>query len=122
MDDNFVSEKDEQLLKLLLKNRPMFSEELIDYYLSYSGCSVTEKSSLRLISLILHKSLDNLVDQSTVLVPQQTSTDKDKHKDKEKKSEFTKELSCKKLIKTLDEFEKNYESEEIIKKFNLFKQ
>ncbi|CAG9474850.1 transcription initiation factor TFIID subunit 10, putative [Plasmodium vivax] len=121
MDDNFVSDKDEQLLKLLLKNRPTFSEELIDYYLSYSGCSVTEKSCLRFISLILHKSIDKLVDQSTVVLPSETPHGDDNQRDKESRGEAKKELSCKKLIEALKEFDQNYQSEEIVKNFNLLK-
>ncbi|GAB66845.1 hypothetical protein PCYB_101950 [Plasmodium cynomolgi strain B] len=131
MDDNFVNDKDEQLLKLLLKNRPTFSEELIDYYLSYSGCSVTEKSCLRFISLILHKSIDkvmewkivqtNLIDQSTVLLPRDAPHGNDNQKDKESRGQLKKELNCEKLIETLKEFDQNYQSEEIVKNFNLLK-
>ncbi|EUD68344.1 hypothetical protein C922_01364 [Plasmodium inui San Antonio 1] len=131
MDDNFVSHKDEELLKLLLKNTPKFSEELIDYYLSYSGCSVTEKSCLRFISLILHKSIDkvmerkivqsDVIDQSTVPLASEAPHGNDKQKDKDTRGELKKELNCEKLIETLKEFDKNYRSEEIVKNFNLLK-
>ncbi|KJP87518.1 hypothetical protein AK88_02822 [Plasmodium fragile] len=133
MDDNFISDKDEQLLKLLLKNRPKFSEELIDYYLSYSGCSVTEKSCLRFISLMLHKSIDKvmerkflqsslkLIDQSTVLLPGEAPHGNHNQKVNDNRGELKKELNCEKLLEAIKKFDQNYQSEEIIKNFNLLK-
>ncbi|VWU52689.1 transcription initiation factor TFIID subunit 10, putative, partial [Hepatocystis sp. ex Piliocolobus tephrosceles] len=77
MDDNFINKSDEQLIKSLLQNKPTFSEELIDFYLSHNSCKVTEKSCLRLISLILHKSIDNLISSSMNLEPNKTHSDND---------------------------------------------
>ncbi|SBT71653.1 transcription initiation factor TFIID subunit 10, putative [Plasmodium malariae] len=116
MDDNFVNEDDEQLIKTLLKNRPTFSEEFIDYYLSFNGCKVTEKSCLRLISLILHMSLDTLINNSLTLQP----NEKLKDNDKDYKNSSKVELNYKDLIKALKEFDENYKSEEITKNLNVF--
>ncbi|CRH00442.1 transcription initiation factor TFIID subunit 10, putative [Plasmodium relictum] len=116
MDDNFVNEDDEHLIKTLLKNKPTFSEDLIDFYLSYNGCKVNEKSCLRLISLVLHKSLDNLINNALNLQSTEISNNKKEIKNISKE----KELNYKELIKALKEYDENYENEEIFKNFNVF--
>ncbi|SBT36163.1 transcription initiation factor TFIID subunit 10, putative (TAF10) [Plasmodium ovale wallikeri] len=116
MDDNFVNEEDEQLIKALLQNKPTFSEELIDFYLSQNGCKVTEKSCLRLISLILHKSIDSLVNNSLSSEAGETRNDTDK----ENKNTVKRELNYKKMIKALKEFNQNCENDETVQNLNLF--
>ncbi|SOV74463.1 transcription initiation factor TFIID subunit 10, putative [Plasmodium sp. gorilla clade G3] len=114
MDKNFVNEHDEQLIKTLLKNKPTFSEDLIDFYLSQSGCQINEKSCLRLISLVLHKSIDNIINKTISLQANESLNNEGN------KKSFKNELNYKELVEALKQLDDTYENEELFKNFNVF--
>lgn len=117
MDEDCVNQDDERIIKTLLKNEPTFSEETINFYLSYTGCKVVERSCLRLISLALHKSIDHLIDR-TLSIQTEEEVKEDKKEDTVKTEE--KELKCEALTKALEETSKTYEGQDIRKIFNAF--
>ncbi|KEG03684.1 transcription initiation factor TFIID subunit 10, putative [Plasmodium vinckei vinckei] len=115
MDKNFVNDDDEQLIKTLLQNTPAFGEELIDFYLAHNGCKVTEKSCFRLISLFLHKSMENIINNSMSVDSNEGRNDSDKENRHSKK-----ELDYDKLIKEIKKFNDNSNKDENAKNLSVF--